>query len=137
MDTTASRPHPVVLAEYDCWGLLVDEDIARIAWASPDGVAIVPVNYLVADGALWFRTQPYTALARQCAGGRVAAEVDHVDRQTASAWSVVVIGTAEPVLGAGIPPRVVDLDIWPPGPRNLFIRVVPIEVTGRRIWGRR
>jgi len=136
MDTTASRPHPVVLAEYDCWGLLAQEDIARVAWASTEGVAIVPVNYVVADGALWFRTQPDTALARQCAAGRVAVEVDHVDRQDGSAWSVVVTGTAERVPGPQTPGRVVDLDIWPSGRRNLFIRVTPADVTGRRIWRR-
>ncbi|MBB3040221.1 pyridoxamine 5'-phosphate oxidase family protein [Nocardioides sp. LMS-CY] len=136
MNTTMPTPPPVVLTGYDCWGLLEDEEIARIAWSSPDGVAIVPVNYAVADGALWFRTQLYTALARQCAGGRVAVEVDHLDRRSRSAWSVVVVGTAERVPPQEVPDSVIGMEVWAPGPRSLFIRVTPIEVTGRRLWGR-
>jgi uncharacterized protein len=136
MNSTTPMPPPVVLTGYDCWGLLEEEEIARIAWAGPEGVAIVPVNYTVADGALWFRTQPYTALARQCGGGRVAVEVDHLDRPTLSAWSVVVIGTAERVPTADVPDNLIGMEVWASGPRSLFIRVTPTEVSGRRLWGR-
>lgn len=136
MNTSTPTPPPAVLTGYDCWQLLPTEQIARIAWAGPDGVAIVPVNYTVADGALWFRTQPYTALARQCAGGPVAVEVDHLDRETHEAWSVVVTGTAERVPAAEVPDTVGEMPVWAPGPRALFIRVSPAEVTGRRLFGR-
>lgn len=132
----ATMPTPTaVLTGYDCWALLEQEDVARVAWTGPDGVAIVPVNYAIADGSLWFKTQPYSALARQCAGGRVAVEVDHLDREARSAWSVVVAGTAERVED-WVPPEVAAMDVWPSGPRNLVIRVNAIEVTGRRLWGR-
>jgi nitroimidazol reductase NimA-like FMN-containing flavoprotein (pyridoxamine 5'-phosphate oxidase superfamily) len=124
-----------ILTAYDCWGLLETEEIARIAWAGPDGVAIVPVNYIVADGALWFRTQPYTALGRHCDGGRVAVEVDHLDRESRSAWSVVVTGRTESVNAAEVPDQVMEMRVWPAGPRSLFVRVEPIEVTGRRVSG--
>ncbi|MFC7493571.1 MULTISPECIES: pyridoxamine 5'-phosphate oxidase family protein [unclassified Nocardioides] len=137
MNTTTSTPTPpVALTAYDCWGLLEDEEIARIAWAGPDGVAIVPVNYTVSDGALWFRTQPYTTLARRCTHGTVTLEVDHLDRRTRAAWSVVVTGTAERVPVQDVPDHLVGMEIWPAGPASLFIRVTPHEVTGRRLWGR-
>jgi uncharacterized protein len=126
---------PAILTAYDCWGLLETEEIARIAWVGPDGVAVVPVNYTVADGALWFRTQPYTALGRQCGGGRVAVEVDRLDRESRSAWSVVVRGRAESVDAADVPDQVMEMRVWPAGPRTLFVRVEPIEVTGRRVSG--
>ncbi|MBZ5736961.1 pyridoxamine 5'-phosphate oxidase family protein [Nocardioides mangrovi] len=133
---TSNPQLPAVLPGYDCWQLLESEEIARIAWSGPDGVAVVPVNYTVADGALWFRTQPYTALARQCAGGRVAAEVDHLDRETHAAWSVVVTGVAERVPAHEVPDTVGEMPVWAPGPRSLFIRLAPTDVTGRRIRGR-
>jgi nitroimidazol reductase NimA-like FMN-containing flavoprotein (pyridoxamine 5'-phosphate oxidase superfamily) len=126
-----------ILPGYDCWELLASEEVARVAWAGPDGVAIVPVNYVVGDGALWFRTQPYTALGRQCGGGRVAVEVDHLDRETRSAWSVVVVGTAEPVDGREVPDGLLDIQVWPADVRNLYVRIEPVEVTGRRVSGRR
>jgi nitroimidazol reductase NimA-like FMN-containing flavoprotein (pyridoxamine 5'-phosphate oxidase superfamily) len=137
MNTQASRiPPPVILTAYDCWGLLETEEVARVAWTAPEGVAIVPVNYAVAEGSLWFRTQPYSALGRQCGGGRVAVEVDQLDRTDRSAWSVVVVGTAESVAPEDVPDRATQMQVWASGPRSMFVRVEPIEVTGRRIWGR-
>lgn len=137
MNTAVPTPPPSVLSSSDCWRLLQDEEVARIAWAGPDGVAIVPVNYALAEGGLWFRTQPYTALARQCSGGRVAVEVDHLDRRERSAWSVVVTGTAERVPAPEVPDTLAGMEVWAPGPRSLFVRVTPLEVSGRRLWGSR
>jgi uncharacterized protein len=132
---SGTRP-PAVLTAYDCWQLLSTEEIARVAWLGPDGVAIVPVTYVVADRALWFRIQPYSELGRQGKGGRVAVEADHLDRATKSAWSVVVIGTTRLVDPGDAPDEVLHLDTWIPGPRSLVVRVDPVEVTGRRLWGR-
>lgn len=126
-------PTLATLTGYDCWGLLETQDIARIAWTTPDGVAVVPVNYTVADGSLWFRTQPYSALGRQCGGAHVAVEVDHVDRTSRTAWSVVVTGTARLVPADDVPDAAMEMQVWPAGVRNLFVRVEPIEVTGRRL----
>jgi uncharacterized protein len=124
---------PAILTAYDCWGLLETEEVARVAWAAPGGVAVVPVNYTVADGALWFRTQPYTALGRQCGGGRVAVEVDHIDRAERSGWSVVVAGTAHLVPAEQVPDQVMEMRVWAPGVRSLFVRVEPVDVSGRRL----
>jgi nitroimidazol reductase NimA-like FMN-containing flavoprotein (pyridoxamine 5'-phosphate oxidase superfamily) len=124
---------PAVLPAYDCWTLLETEDIARIAWGGPDGVSVVPVNYTITDGALWFRTQAASALGRQCAGGRVVVEVDHVDRDEHTAWSVLVGGTAEPVDVADVPDHVMQMRVWPVGSPGMFVRVEPAEVSGRRL----
>jgi uncharacterized protein len=132
---TSKIATPVIMTAYDCWALLETEEVARIAWAGPDGVSIVPVNYVVADGALWFRTQPYSALGRQCDGRRLAVEVDHLDRTHRSAWSVVIVGTAEDVDPRDVPGALMEMPIWAAGPRSLFVRIEPIEVSGRRIWG--
>ena len=129
-----ARPSaPAMLTAYDCWGLLETEEVARIAWVAPDGVAIVPVNYLVTDGALWFRTQPCSALGRQCPGARVVVEVDQVNRAGRSGWSVVVTGTAHPVDPVDVPDAVMEMRVWAGGVRTLCVRVEPIEVTGRRL----
>lgn len=129
------RP-PAVLNAYDCWDLLPTEEVARVAWAAPDSVAIVPVNYSVVDKTLWFQTQPYSRLGRNCDGARLAMEVDHLDHATKSAWSVVVVGYAQVVPLDEVPETVQQMQIWIPGPRSLAVRVDPVDVTGRRIWGR-
>jgi nitroimidazol reductase NimA-like FMN-containing flavoprotein (pyridoxamine 5'-phosphate oxidase superfamily) len=113
--------------------LLDSEEIARVAWNGRDGVAVVPVNYTVADGALWFRTSPYSALGRECAGQRLAIEVDHIEPETRSGWSVVVSGVGELVDATTVPEMLTDLRVWPAGNRPHFIRVEPVEVTGRKL----
>jgi nitroimidazol reductase NimA-like FMN-containing flavoprotein (pyridoxamine 5'-phosphate oxidase superfamily) len=117
----------------DCWNLLKSAEIARAAWNGPRGVAVVPVNYSIAEGALWFRTNPYSALARESGGELVAVEVDSLDPANRSGWSVVVRGVAELVEAQEAPEHLADLRIWPAGVRNLFIRIEPVEVSGRRL----
>ena len=121
------------LTAYECWGLLDSEEIARVAWHGREGVAIVPVNYTVADGSLWFRTSPSSTLGRECAGQTLAIEIDHIDRATRSGWSVVVSGVGEPVDAAEVPDVLADLRVWPSGNRSLFVRVEPAAVTGRKL----
>jgi nitroimidazol reductase NimA-like FMN-containing flavoprotein (pyridoxamine 5'-phosphate oxidase superfamily) len=123
----------VELTAYECWGLLDSEEIARVAWNRREGVAIVPVNYTVADGSLWFRTSPYSALGSECAGQRLAIEIDHIEAATLSGWSVVVSGVGELVSATEVPDTMVDLGVWPSGSRPLFIRVEPATVTGRKL----
>ena len=133
-----STHSPVRLASlvaYDCWALLEHAEIARVAWSGPGGVAMVPVNYRVLDGALWFRVHPDSTLAREAGGQRVVVEVDEVDRATRSGWSVVVAGSAEPIDYLDAPEMVVDMRIWPAQVPGLFVRVDPVEISGRRLFG--
>ena len=122
------------LLAYDCWNLLEDAYIARIAWQSADGIRLVPVNYAVADGALWFRTDKESTLARECGGHDVVVEVDQVDAETDAGWSVVVKGTVELIDAHDVPEMLVEMRVWAGGPRSLFIRIEPVQVTGRRVW---
>jgi hypothetical protein len=122
------------LSAYDCWELLHVQEIARVAWPGARGVALVPVNYTVVDGALWFRTDAGSALARECPGQRVVVEVDHLEPEERSGWSVVVAGTAR-VVDVEEVPQPVDLDVWPSGQRTVYVEVEAEEVTGRRLFG--
>jgi len=123
----------VDVPSFDCWHLLRSAHIARVAWNGANGVAIVPVNYVVADGALWFRTTPYSQLARECSGQWVAVEADGVDPTEHFAWSTVVRGVAEFLDSDDAPHVVAEFEVWPSGPRPLFVRVEAVEVTGRKL----
>jgi nitroimidazol reductase NimA-like FMN-containing flavoprotein (pyridoxamine 5'-phosphate oxidase superfamily) len=122
------------LVAYDCWSLLEGADVARVAWLGADGIRLVPVNYMVADGGLWFRTDHRSALARECGGQQLVVEVDHVDAGTAEAWSVVVVGTPELIAAADAPDMLGEMRVWASGPHSTFVRVEPVTVTGRRVW---
>jgi uncharacterized protein len=131
---TASTARLASLMAYDCWALLENAEIARVAWQSESGVAMVPVNYRVEDGAVWFRIDPASTLAREVGGARVVLEVDQVEPQSRTGWSVIVVGTAELVDYLDAPDVLVDMQVWAPGPHPLFVRVNASEVTGRRLF---
>ena len=102
---------------------------------------MLPVNYKWHDGAIVFRTAQHSALDEDLqtgiAGGDylVAFEIDEIDLPGRQGWSVLIQGPAHHVEGeterasaeeAGVEP-------WPAGERELFLRIVPHRVTGRRI----
>jgi len=125
------------LSRYDCWQLVSEasgpDGIARVVWSGPDGPAIVPVNYTVADGSLWFQTAPGSRLATECADQRVLVEVDQIEPATHTGWSVIVTGVATAVPVAQDPGLLGSLLVWPSGPRELLLKVEAAELTGRRL----
>lgn len=65
----------------------------------------------------------------------MAFEIDSIDTAKREGWSVLVHGTAHhvdsdteraEVSRAGVEP-------WPGGQRELFIRIIPTRITGRRV----
>ena len=126
------------LSSYDCWRLVTEaagpDGIARVVWSGADGrPAIVPMNFAVADGFLWFQTALDSRLARECCDQQVLVEVDHVDPTDRTGWSVVVSGAATCLPSADDPGVLRSLQVWPRGPRELLIKVAPDELTGRRL----
>jgi nitroimidazol reductase NimA-like FMN-containing flavoprotein (pyridoxamine 5'-phosphate oxidase superfamily) len=128
------------LDEAESLKLIARGGIGRIAYQSRFGPAVLPVNYQWHDEAIVFRTAEHSALDEDLrtgiAGGdyRVAFEIDEIDLPGRQGWSVLIQGPAhhvsederESAERAGVEP-------WPAGERELFIRIVPSRVTGRRI----
>src|ERR1700750_966527 len=129
------------LDEAESLKLISPGGIGRIAYQSRFGPAVLPVNYKWHDGAVVFRTAQHSALDEDLqtgiAGGDylVAFEIDEIDEVGRQGWSVLIQGPAHHVEGeterasaekAGVEP-------WPAGERELFLRIVPHRVTGRRI----
>ena len=65
-------------------------------------------------------------------------EVDGIDAGTATGWSVLVKGRAVEVHDPDDLRRLSDLPLryWAVGDKVHWVRIVPAEVTGRRIWNR-
>ena len=129
------------LDEAESLRLIAPGGIGRIAYTSRFGPAVLPVNYKWHDGAIVFRTARHSALDEDLqtgiAGGDylVAFEIDEIDVSGRQGWSVLIQGPAHHVAAeterqaaaaAGVQP-------WPAGERELFLRIVPNRVTGRRI----
>jgi len=130
----------IELDEAESLELVSRGGIGRIAYQSRFGPAVLPVNYKWHGGAVVFRTTRHSALDEDLqtgiAGGDylVAFEVDAIDEIGRQGWSVLIQGPAhhvseaerESAERAGVEP-------WPAGERELFMRIVPNRVTGRRI----
>lgn len=90
----AYHPELTELDPGECWARLSTHGVGRISVSTPEGPAIVPVNYTVVDGAVAFSTARGTTPAL-AAGAEAAFEVDHIDEALSEGWSVLVVGRAE------------------------------------------
>ena len=121
------------LPEDECLELLAAKQVGRLAYADQDGPVIVPVNYVVHDGMVLFRTSPHTSLGRHAQSATVAFEVDEIDEFIQSGWSVLVRGPAEYVDPDDLPTAPDSRPTpWPQSVRTLYVRIRPRSITGRR-----
>ena len=129
MPTSDVRPgRLVVLSDVECRDLLRSRPVGRVAWSGDQGVSVVPVNFVVEGDAILVRTTPYSLMARDCAGREVAFEVDDLDDDQRTGWSVLVRGRCERDERRAAGPQP-----WATGSRTLALRVAVRSVTGRRI----
>ncbi|HET9082241.1 MAG TPA: pyridoxamine 5'-phosphate oxidase family protein [Trebonia sp.] len=128
------------LTEEQCLELITPGGIGRICYDSRFGPAVLPVNYALQDGAVVFRTAEHGALDEDLRTGianaeyQVAFEIDSFDTDTRQGWSVLIQGPAHHVTGAEQDAvRAAGIESWAPGERELFLRIVPSRITGRRV----
>ncbi|WP_327365558.1 DUF1918 domain-containing protein [Streptomyces sp. NBC_01217] len=119
----------------ECRARLSTHGVGRIALSTPDGPAVLPVNYEVIDDAIAFRTAPDSVPA-SAAGKEVAFEVDHLDEAMSQGWSVLAVGPARLVTEPDAVRRLADhahTSPWAGGDRETWVSIRPIRLTGRRI----
>jgi nitroimidazol reductase NimA-like FMN-containing flavoprotein (pyridoxamine 5'-phosphate oxidase superfamily) len=128
------------LDEAECLRLIERGGIGRIAYQSRFGPAVLPVNYQLHDGAIVFRTAQHSALDEDLQTGirdaeyKVAFEIDELDMAGRQGWSVLVQGSAHHVAEAERTAALqAGVESWAGGEKELFVRIVPSRVTGRRI----
>jgi len=120
----------------ECLELLRTQRVGRLAVSTPDGPAIFPVNYAIGGDRVVFRTDPGTKLDASVLQ-RVAFEIDAIDPDEGTGWSVVVEGVATEIGGA-IDPRSVELQAlevhpFPPGEKMHLVEIHPRVISGRRL----
>jgi uncharacterized protein len=122
-----------VLDVNTCWALLRETEVGRLAVVVDGGPEIFPVNYVVDHGTVVFRTADGTKLSAAVSGD-VAFEADGLDRETGQAWSVVIKGSGGEIreLDDLLDASDLALSPWHGSPKHHFVRIVPVEVTGRR-----
>jgi nitroimidazol reductase NimA-like FMN-containing flavoprotein (pyridoxamine 5'-phosphate oxidase superfamily) len=135
-DMTKTWSHGLLhdLPEDECVRLLDSRRVGRLAFVDDEGPAVVPVNYVSHQGAVLLSISPHSSIGRHIRGQVVGIEVDDIDEDTRSGWSVLVRGLATFVDYDDLPDRAEGLpEPWPDGVRSLHVRVTRRSVTGRRL----
>lgn len=127
---------PVELSYDQCVDLLSGGVVGRVALCLPTGPHIVPVNYAVVEESVVLRTSPYSALGTHADNSMLAFEIDHLDHERRSGWSVVAHGRGTVVENSDELAAI--RDVWEPTPwaggtRVLHIRIPWTELTGRTV----
>ena len=123
------------LTPAECFDLLEPGGVGRVGFAAADGIMMLPVNFAVARKTIVFRTAPDTLLAVY-ADGRVSFQADHLDEVLHAGWSVLVHGHAHKVTEEREVKQLEDrtrLEPWAAGPRDVYVRITPTRISGRRI----
>jgi nitroimidazol reductase NimA-like FMN-containing flavoprotein (pyridoxamine 5'-phosphate oxidase superfamily) len=126
------------LSAEECWRLLAAAPLGRLATAVVDpatgelSLDVFPVNFLVHDDAIFFRTGPGAKLMELTANDRVAFEVD--GETGLATWSVVVHGRAHRLMmdrdieESGV----LELEAVHPTDKWNFVRITVDSITGIR-----
>ncbi|MGW4958285.1 helix-turn-helix domain-containing protein [Nonomuraea sp. NPDC004186] len=131
-----------VLEPEECLRLVAPGGIGRVAFNSPDGPTVLPVNYKLHDGAIVFRTTNGGPMDQNLRTGlqgveiKIGFQIDRIDEAQREGWSVLIQGPAHHVPEDEVEKATqADVTSWAGGERQLYIRIVPHQITGRRIHG--
>lgn len=132
----SARP-PVVtkLLPTECRRLIAPGGIGRIAFGTASGPVVLPVNFAMVAGTIVVRTSEGSMIEGH-ADDQVAFEVDHIDEALSQGWSVLVRGLAHRVTHPAELHNVrrnATVWPWPGGDRDVYVRIIPDRITGRRI----
>jgi transcriptional regulator with XRE-family HTH domain len=119
----------------ECRRLIAPGGVGRIALGTISGPVVVPVNFAVLADTVVIRTAEGTVIDGH-AGEQVALEADHLDEALCQGWSVLVRGPAHRVAHPAELRRLQeDAAVWPwaGGEREVYVRITPRQITGRRI----
>jgi nitroimidazol reductase NimA-like FMN-containing flavoprotein (pyridoxamine 5'-phosphate oxidase superfamily) len=119
------------LPPHECWAMLRTTSIGRLGFAVDDEQEIFPLNFVVDQGTIVFRTSSSSRIGLCLDGRGVAFEADGLT--DGHAWSVVVKGHAkeirtleDSVLAAGLPVHPLQA-----GSKPRLVRITPDALTGR------
>ncbi len=120
-----------------CFALLGEAHVGRLVYLDGDWPVAIPVNFAVADREIVLRVAGGTKRAAM-AQPRLAFEVDHIDDDHQSGWSVLLRGTGSELSPDTLPAVIRQMHgvfpkPWATGVHNTWLKITPTAVTGRRL----
>ncbi|MCO5997857.1 pyridoxamine 5'-phosphate oxidase family protein [Actinoallomurus rhizosphaericola] len=132
---------PLALDEDECLRLISSGGVGRLAYVGRYGPTILPVNYKLHEGTIVFRTAQDSPTDEDLRTGisnaeyQVAFEIDELDPAARAGWSVLIQGSLHHVESeeerASV--REAGVEPWAGGVRELYLRIRPSRITGRRV----
>lgn len=122
----------------ECWEKLASTAVGRVGVLVDSAPEIYPVNFAIHEHTIVFRTDEGSKVRGIDRSPAVCFEVDDLDPDDRTGWSVLVKGRAAEVT-SGEDQRAVGelpLESWALGEKAHWIRIRALEVTGRRIHRR-
>jgi nitroimidazol reductase NimA-like FMN-containing flavoprotein (pyridoxamine 5'-phosphate oxidase superfamily) len=123
-----------ILSESECWELLDQTQVGRLAVDIAGQPDIFPINFVIDKSGIVFRSAAGTKLAGAVLNRFVAFEIDGYHPDDRSAWSVVVKGQARAIERMQEVFDAEDLPLYPwlAWEKPNFVRIEPTVITGRR-----
>ena len=82
----------IELSAGECRTLLRPGGVGRLAFLTPGGLRMVPLNFAANESVIVFRTLADSELGRYGEGAEAVFEADEVDPATETGWSVLASG---------------------------------------------
>jgi nitroimidazol reductase NimA-like FMN-containing flavoprotein (pyridoxamine 5'-phosphate oxidase superfamily) len=128
----------VELSRDECLELLASHHFGRLAVVMPNGSPVIrPVNYVFdpRSQSVVFRTGRGSKFHALLKASKAAFEIDGLENETRTAWSVIIEGVAAEVSVPSDIGRLVrlGLDPWAPGEKPHWVYIRAWKVSGRRI----
>ncbi len=124
------------MSQQECLDLLASHSVGRVAVVQRGRPLIFPVNYILANRTVAFRTDPGTKLDAATLGP-VAFEIDDTDTLYREGWSVVVQGFGQELTDAidnwSEAVTAHPLEPWAAGAKRHWIGISSPKFSGRRI----
>lgn len=130
----STEPGAEILSEAICWERLRKTSIGRLGVHHEGQPAIYPINYLVDGSSIVFRTRQDSKIYQAPRLERVAFEIDGLEPRQDNVWSVLVKGFGRFIDSHQEIAEVDELPLhpWVDAERSAWVRITPVEVTGRR-----
>jgi len=126
--------HDLTVAE--CLELIGPGGVGRFLFVQPGrGPVAIPVNFKLDGADVVFRTSGDSVSVQGVHQQTVSFDVDHLDDALGEGWSVLLTGTASVISDADHlnHAHALRIEPWAGGDRDLYVRLAPTQITGRRI----
>jgi uncharacterized protein len=132
INVTAPGEPITILSESECWNLLASVALGRLVTSVDGQPEIFPVNFVVQNRTVLFRTAEGTKLVSAAINNRLLFEAD--EHNVSEGWSVIVKGTASTLRTDELLEEAERAQLlpWTATVKQHYVRVKPLAVTGRR-----